>query len=82
MHLQQIANVFDIDIAELLKEDRDLNLLIGDNNGNYANKYYNDKHEIEKLEIIITHKDELLLQKDKEINLLKELLQAIKDKDQ
>lgn len=77
-HLQQIANVFNMDITELLKEDRDLNLLIGDNNGNYANKYYNNKHEIEKLEIIINHKNEIIAQKDIEIALLKELIQTLK----
>lgn len=48
-HLQQIANVFNIDIADLLKENRDLNLLIGNNYTNFLNNY-NSKHEIEKLE--------------------------------
>ncbi len=72
-HLQNIANVFKIDIADLLKEDREFSLLIGDNHGNYANKYYNSDHEIEKLKLIIQHKDELLAQKDKEIALLRRL---------
>lgn len=72
-HLQHIANVFNIDIADLLKEDRKFSLLIGDNHGNYANKYYNSDHEIEKLKLIIRHKDELLAQKDKEIALLRRL---------
>lgn len=74
-HLQQIANVFNIDIADLLKQEKDLNVLFGDNNGNYANKYYSNHHEIEKLELIIIHKDELLAQKDKEIELLRKLLE-------
>lgn len=73
--LQQIANVFNIDIADLLKQEKDLNVLFGDNNGNYANKYYGNHHEIEKLELIIIHKDELLAQKDKEIELLRKLLE-------
>ncbi|WP_181879706.1 hypothetical protein [Moraxella lacunata] len=50
-------------------------LLFGDNNGNYANKYYGNHHEIEKLELIIAHKDELLAQKDREIELLRKLLE-------
>lgn len=73
-HLQQIAQVFNIDIAELIKEDKDFNLLFGDNNGNYANKYYGNQQEIEKLELIIQHKDEMLAQKDVEIALLRKLL--------
>lgn len=73
-HLQQIAQVFNIDIAELIKEDKDFNLLLGDNNGNYANKYYGNQQEIEKLELIIQHKDEMLAQKDVEIALLRKLL--------
>lgn len=79
-HLQNIAQVFNIDIAQLLKEDRDFNLLLGDNNRNYANRYYDNAQEIEKLHLIIAHKDELLVQKDNQIALLKELLQTYKDK--
>ena len=73
-HLQQIAQVFNIDVADLLKEDRDFTLLLGDNHGNYANRYYDNTQEIEKLTMIIAHKDELLVQKDKEIALLRKLL--------
>lgn len=54
-HLQQIANVFNIDIVDLLKQGKDLNVLFGDNNGNYANKCYGNQYEIEKLELIIVH---------------------------
>lgn len=80
-HLQQIANVFNLDVVELLKENGDFSVLVGDNNGNYANKYYGNQQEIEKLQLIIAHKDELLAhkdkiiaQKDKEIELLRQLL--------
>ena len=73
-HLQQIAQVFNVDVADLLKEDRDFTLLLGDNHGNYVNKYYDNTQEIEKLTMMIAHKDELLIQKDKEIALLRKLL--------
>lgn len=73
-HLQNIAQVFNIDVADLLKEDRDFNLLLGDNYTNFQNHYYSNVQEIEKLELIIAHKDELLSQKDKEIDLLRKLL--------
>lgn len=54
---------------------RDMNLNHNQNN------YYNDQQEIEKLQLVIAHKDELLsqkneiiAQKDKEIELLRKLL--------
>lgn len=75
-HLQNIANVFNIDIVDLLKEERDFSLLIGDNHGNYANKYYDNAQEVEKLQLIIDHQKQLLEQKDKEIELLRRLLDA------
>ncbi|WP_066804738.1 helix-turn-helix domain-containing protein [Moraxella oblonga] len=80
--LEQIAGIFDIDMSELLKEKSELNLLLGDNNhSNFHNHYYNQTQEIEKLQMtidyqkeLLTHKDELLAQKDKEIDLLRKLL--------
>ncbi len=75
-HLQNITNVFNIDIVDLLKEERDFSLLIGDNHGNYANKYYDNAQELEKLQLIIDHQKQLLEQKDKEIELLRRLLDA------
>lgn len=74
-HLEQIANTFNIDIAELLKEDRDFSFWIGDNNQNCANRHFGDLKEIEKLQLIIQHKDEIIAQKDKEIALLRQLLE-------
>lgn len=73
-HLQQIAQVFNVDVADLLKEDRDFTLLLGDNYTNCANNYHDNNQEIEKLTMMIAHKDELLIQKDKEIALLRKLL--------
>lgn len=75
-HLQNIANVFNIDIADLLKEDREFTLLLGDNYTNCANKYYDNAQEVEKLQLIIDHQKQLLEQKDKEIELLRRLLDA------
>lgn len=75
-YLFKIAQVFNIDVSELLKEHKDVNLLVGDNNTNYANRYYgNATSQIEKLELIIAHKDELLAQKDKELELLRKILE-------
>lgn len=73
-HLQNIANTFNIDVVELLKTDKEVAFLIGNNNQNCANQNYGSQQEIEKLHLIITHKDELLAQKDREIALLRYLL--------
>lgn len=67
-HLQNIANVFNIDIVDLLKEERDFSLLIGDNHGNYANKYYDNAQELEKLQLIIDHKNNYLIKKTKRLS--------------
>lgn len=73
--LEQIANIFNVDMNELLKEKSDFNLLLGDNNhSNFQNHYYNQTQEMEKLQLIIEHQKELLVQKDKEIDLLRKLL--------
>lgn len=73
--LEQIAGIFDIDMSELLKEKSELNLLLGDNNhSNFQNHYYNQTQEIEKLQMTIDYQKELLAQKDKEIELLRKLL--------
>lgn len=38
----------------------EFNLLLGDNYTNFQNHYYSNVQEIEKLELIIAHKDKLL----------------------
>lgn len=72
--LEQIANIFNIDIGELLKEKNDVNLLLGDNYSNFQNNYCH-KQEVEKLQLVIEHQKVLLAQKDKEIELLRKLLE-------
>lgn len=72
--LEQIANIFNVEMNELLKEKSDVNLLLGDNYSNFQNHYYNQTQEIEKLQLIIEHQTELLAQKDKQIELLEKLL--------
>lgn len=68
--LEQIANIFDVNIQELLQTDKDVNVLLGDNYSNFQNNYYNKNQEIEKLQLLIEHQQELLAQKDKQIELL------------
>ncbi len=71
--LQQLSDIFNIDITELVNTDKGFNYQYSDNSS--SNNYYsNSGQEIEKLHLIITYKDELLAQKDNEITALKKLL--------
>ncbi len=71
--LQQLSDIFKIDITELVNTDKGFNYQYSDNSS--SNNYYsNSGQEIEKLHLIITYKDELLAQKDNEITALKKLL--------
>ncbi len=83
--LQQIANIFNIDVIELIDtKDKGFTYIVGDNNSqtNSNNSHYSSDEtlsaEIEKLKLIITHKDELLAEKEREIITLNELVQALK----
>lgn len=92
--LEQIAEVFNLDIIELISsEEKNLILQIIGNDG--TNNHYGSSDdsafEIEKLNLIINHKNELLKQKEREfqfileqknaeILLLKELIQTLKKK--
>lgn len=90
--LAQIAQVFNIDIIELMTAgDNGFVCLIGGNGGDNHNNYYGSSeqltHEIEKLKLKLSHqadiikqKDELLTQKDKEINALNEVVGLLKAK--
>lgn len=82
--LDEIASLLGVKLFELLKLDnKSVVYQIGENyHGN--NNYYNHneklqaeidglKSEIEKLNIIINHKDELLVQKDDYIKVLRKL---------
>lgn len=84
--LTQIANALNISVADLLNiNDKSELYLINDNhfciigkdNIQTSYNYSADKElklENEKLKLALEHKDELLLQKDKEIELLRKLL--------
>lgn len=86
--LVQIAHIFNIEVSELLntENDRMIFLIEGTNQSNnnygYNASYYGSEtaiaSEIEKLKLVIAHKDEMLAQKDKEILLLKDLVEQLK----
>ncbi|OOF44719.1 transcriptional regulator [Rodentibacter trehalosifermentans] len=81
--LKQIASVFQIDLIDLLSpSDNGVILIGGENNQNhFRNNYYGSQEAqftIEKLELELKYKDELLAQKDHELENLKELMNLLK----
>lgn len=80
--LEQIAQIFNIDIVELITKEKPLFLLVGDNSHNYGSNYYGSNEmlvaENEKLKITISHLQEIISQKDNEISALKEIIALLK----
>ena len=79
--LERIAAILGINLTELLNiNDKNLVWLISENSQNSSNYYANETTiELEKLQLILNHKDELLLQKDREIEALKLALSAFRN---
>lgn len=76
--LEQIANIFNIDVIELLNTgEKNVMFLMNDHNTNYYGNSEKFQLENEKLRLIIAHKDELLKQKDSEIDALKALVKLL-----
>ncbi|MFC0309913.1 helix-turn-helix domain-containing protein [Gallibacterium trehalosifermentans] len=82
--LEQIAHIFNINISELFSaKEKGFFCLFSENSQNNSNYYANNDvvvSENEKLKLIIAHKDELLKQKEKEIQKLEEIVALLKDK--
>lgn len=82
--LEQIAQIFNIDVLELMNSEGKGVFLLMNENGNNTNYYGNNENltaEIEKLKLTIAHKDEMLAQKNEEISALKEIISLLKKKD-
>lgn len=76
--LNDIATLFGVEITELL-DNKNIFCQISENHSNTIN-YNSDQSlvsEIEKLKLTLSYKDELLAQKDKEIELLRKLLDKV-----
>ena len=84
--LEQISEVFDMDICELLSFGENdkvyFNNTVSDSNhsNNFLFAVGNDNLEkvIQQLQLILSHKDELLAQKDKIINGLEREIELLK----
>lgn len=81
--LEQIAEILDVDIMEFIADEKRVIYQVNNEAGNntaltyYANTPDNQA-EIEKLQLIIQHKNEMLEQKNQEIAMLKEMLALLK----
>ena len=82
--LKKIAAVFDIEVADLVSINyKSAIYLINENSRYQNNNNYNlDEmiHEIDKLKLQLTHKNELILQKDNEIKMLQNLIETLSKK--
>lgn len=81
--LEQIANIFNIDVLELMNTDGKGVFFLMNENGNNHNYYGNHETltaEIEKLKLTLSHKDEIIAQKNEEIVALKEIITLLKAK--
>lgn len=78
--LEQITAVFGIGMTDLFSDEHQSICLISENSQHSSNYYHSDNAlilENEKLKLALTHKDELLAQKDEQITLLKNMVAVL-----
>ncbi len=81
--LKQIASVLRIDLLDLVStHDSGVILVGGENNQNhFRNNYYGNQAaelEVEKLKLELKHKDELLKQRENELETLRDIVNLLK----
>ena len=79
--LVQIAQIFNMNLSELVDENRGIIFLLNENGNNTSTNYYGNNDsliiEIEKLKLQLIHKDELLEQKEKELETLRKMISLL-----
>ncbi|WP_439258004.1 helix-turn-helix domain-containing protein [Lonepinella sp. BR2271] len=81
--LEQIADIFDLDVVELIQncDEKNISYQVNHYGSNIFSTASNIKdilNENEKLSLVIAHKDETIQQLQEEIKLLKEMLSFLK----
>lgn len=82
--LQKIADILEVNLFDLMPQN-DSNIIYT-LNGSYYNNFHNliyennNQYELEKFNIIIQNKDEVIAQKDREIERLQNLLDKLSEK--
>lgn len=83
--LQRIAQIFDMDIVELISSNEKGLFFFMSGNSDCTSTYYNGNESLtienEKLKLEISHKNELLAQKEKEIQGLQEIISLLKNRE-
>ncbi|MBS9779212.1 MAG: helix-turn-helix transcriptional regulator [Moraxellaceae bacterium] len=88
--LQQFAEIYNVEVSEIVEPNKGSFYQVNENSScniyNQSNINHTTK-EVEKLQLTIQHKDELLKQqekmladKEREINMLNEFIQTLKNK--
>lgn len=82
--LEQIAQIFNIDVVDLMNtNEKAIYFVIGENSSHLSSNYYASNEaltiEIEKLKLSLTHSQQLLEQKENEIQLLKDMIDLLKE---
>lgn len=79
--LVQIAQIFNVSLSDLVDNDKGVIFFMNENGNNTSANYYNGDHsimfEIEKLKLQLIHKDELLEQKEKELETLRKMISLL-----
>lgn len=82
--LVQIAQIFNMNLSDLVDSDRGIFFSMNDNGDNNSLTYYSSSEatliELEKLRLSLSHKDELLAQKEQEIQSLKKIISLLENK--
>ena len=85
--LEQIAEVFDTDILTLIASDSKYSLSINNIGDNSSDNYQhicdgrtNADGEIEKLQLMLKHRSEMLAQKERELAALQEIIRLMRER--
>lgn len=81
--LEQIAQIFNIDIADLTSKERGIVFVVGcDYGNNNSISHYGTTdsliQELETLKLVLTHKDEIIYKLNEQVSDLRALVEALK----
>lgn len=85
--LQKIADIFEMDVQDLAQEnEQGFVIIVGENSAHctnsHVNMYGSQAHElvleIEKMKLMLAHKDEMLAQKERELAAKEEIIALLR----
>jgi uncharacterized protein HI_1458 len=79
--LVRIAQIFNMNLSDLVDDDKGVMFFMNENRDNTLGSEHSDRRttlfEIEKLKLQLLHKNELLEQKEKELESLRKMLRLL-----